>query len=117
MTSERRVVDDHEDYEGGVEDGECYEQLVEGVAHLLARQDRHRQYISGKTHCSDKRHQDSLDKEKLNGKVIEVTKPRFWWLRVNITVVCFENMEMISNSTSPIMWDLLSYLFLSQVKS
>ena len=66
MTSERRVVDDHEDYEGGVEDGECYEQLVEGVAHLLARQDRHRQYISGKTHCSDKRHQDSLDNEKLN---------------------------------------------------
>ena len=66
-TSERRVVDDHEDYEGGVEDGECYEQLVEGVAHLLARQDRHRQYISGKTHSSDKRHQDSLDNEKLNG--------------------------------------------------
>ena len=67
MTSERRVVDDHEDYEGGVEDGECYEQLVEGVAHLLARQDRHRQYISGKTHCTDKRHQNSLDKEKLIG--------------------------------------------------
>ena len=76
MTSERRVVDDHEDYEGGVEDGECYEQLVEGVAHLLARQDRHRQYISGKTHCSEKGHQDSLDKEKLNGMqfVIEVTR-------------------------------------------
>ena len=110
MTSERRVVDDHEDYEGGVEDGECYEQLVEGVAHLLARQDRHRQYISGKTHCTDKRHQDSLDNEKLLGcnffKVIEVTYPRVHF-RMNITAIFLENMEMILNITSLIMWDLL----------
>ena len=111
MTSERRVVNDHEDYERGVEDGECYEQLVEGVAHLLARQDRHRQYISGKTHSSDKRHQDSLDKEKLLGcnlfEVIEVTNPRVWWLSGEYySRLFFENMEMILNITTLTKWDL-----------
>ena len=39
MTSKSSVVDDHEHNEGGVEDGEGDEELVEGVAHLLARED------------------------------------------------------------------------------
>ena len=39
MTSKSSVIDDHEHNEGGVEDGEGDEELVEGVAHLLARDD------------------------------------------------------------------------------
>ena len=39
MTSKSSVVDDHEHNEGGVEDGEGDEELVEGVAHLLTRED------------------------------------------------------------------------------
>ena len=37
-TSKSSVVDDHEHDEGGVEDGEGDEELVEGVTHLLARE-------------------------------------------------------------------------------
>lgn len=38
-TSKSSVVDDHEHDEGGVKDGEGDQQLVEGVAHLLAREE------------------------------------------------------------------------------
>ena len=38
MTSKSSVIDDHEHNEGGVEDGEGDEELVEGVAHLSSWQ-------------------------------------------------------------------------------
>ena len=60
MTSESSVVDDHEHDEGGVKDGEGDEELVEGVAHLLPREDGHREQVASKSHGSNNGHQNSL---------------------------------------------------------
>ena len=60
ITSESSVVDDHEHDEGGVKDGEGDEQLVEGVAHLLPRENGHREQVPSNTHRSNNWHQNSL---------------------------------------------------------
>ena len=86
MTSKCSVVDEHEDDQGGVEDGESDEQLVEGVAHLLPREDRHWEEVAGKTDGSYNRHQHSL---KLHSPNIVFPKKGIFginrlWTHVNI---------------------------------
>ena len=49
MTSKSSVVDDHEHNKGGVKNGEGDEQLVEGVAHLLEREEFMYLYVSQET--------------------------------------------------------------------
>ena len=60
MTSKCSVVDEHEDDQGGVEDGESDEQLVEGVAHLLGGQDHHREEVAPQAHHPHYGHQHTL---------------------------------------------------------
>ena len=45
-TSDYCVIKEDEDDEGGVEEGEGDEQLVEGVVHLLGGEDPHREQIA-----------------------------------------------------------------------
>ena len=59
-TSDYCVIKEDEDDEGGVEEGEGDEQLVEGVVHLLGGEHRHREQVATEADHTDQRHQDAL---------------------------------------------------------
>ena len=59
-TSDYCVIKEDEDDEGGVEEGEGDEQLVERVVHLLGGEHRHREQIATQAHHTNQRHQDAL---------------------------------------------------------
>ena len=59
-TSDYCVIKEDEDDEGGVEEGEGDEQLVEGVVHLLGGEHRHGEQIATQAHHTNQRHQDAL---------------------------------------------------------
>ena len=46
QTSDKRVVKDNKDDEDAVKDGKSNEEPIEGVGHLLGRQDKDRDDIS-----------------------------------------------------------------------
>ena len=55
QTSDKRVVKDNKDDEDAVKDGKSNEEPIEGVGHLLGRQDKDRDDISNQTKESKKR--------------------------------------------------------------